>query len=134
LSSVIPEYPIPTVCDYCGAQVIYTSNAEIYGREYGNGRCYKCTNCDAYVSVHDGTDIPKGRLADKELRELKQQCHVLFDPAWKKVKLPRRTAYQRLATLIGIPPGVCHFGWFGKDLLLKSLNILSDPLWFTRAG
>ncbi|RKN75029.1 zinc-finger-containing protein [Paenibacillus ginsengarvi] len=39
-----------------------------YGREYGNGRCYKCTNFDAYVGVHTGTMIPLGRLANSELR------------------------------------------------------------------
>ncbi|MFB5268120.1 zinc-finger-containing protein [Paenibacillus enshidis] len=40
----------------------------------------------AYVGVHDGTDIPLGRLANRELRELKKQCHALFDPVWKNKK------------------------------------------------
>jgi len=29
----------PTVCDYCGSPVVFGSNAEIYGKEYGNGLC-----------------------------------------------------------------------------------------------
>lgn len=27
----------PTICRYCGSPVVYTSNAEIYGKEYGTG-------------------------------------------------------------------------------------------------
>ena len=32
----------PTVCRYCGNPVVFTSNAEIYGKEYGNGKCFLC--------------------------------------------------------------------------------------------
>lgn len=28
----------PKVCRYCGSPVVFTSNAEIYGKEYGNGK------------------------------------------------------------------------------------------------
>ena len=28
---LIDQYPIPTVCPYCGQNVIFTSNAELYG-------------------------------------------------------------------------------------------------------
>ena len=82
----IDRYPVPIVCPYCNSSVIFTSNAEIYGRQYGNGMCYKCTECNSYVGVHTGTKIPLGRLADKELRELKKECHSLFDPVWQKNK------------------------------------------------
>lgn len=132
MGNVADAYPIPTVCDYCGAEVEFTSNAKIYGREYGNGKCYKCTRCDAYVGVHTGTQTPLGRLANKELRDLKKQCHALFDPAWKgnSKKLNRDKAYSRLATLLDIPLRECHFGWFDKDMLLKCLDIMRNPDWF----
>lgn len=29
----------PTKCNICGGKVIYTSNAEVYGREYGSDYC-----------------------------------------------------------------------------------------------
>ncbi len=48
----------PKVCRYCGSPVVFTSNAEIYGKEYGNGKCYLCRKCKAFVGVHTGTDIP----------------------------------------------------------------------------
>lgn len=126
-------YPIPTVCDYCGSPVVFGSNAEIYGKEYGNGMCFRCVdkNCDSYVGVHDGTRIPLGRLANKELRELKMQCHALFDPAWRGNKrINREQAYGRLANVLGIPADECHFGWFDKDMLLRCLEILSNEKWY----
>jgi DNA-directed RNA polymerase subunit RPC12/RpoP len=127
----IDAYPKPISCPYCTGKVIYTSNAEIYGKEYGNGRCYKCVNCDAYVGVHDGTDIPLGRLANKELRELKKQCHTLFDPVWKQHKsIKRKQTYEQLAIALEIPIRECHFGWFDKDMLLKAKQILAEPNWY----
>jgi DNA-directed RNA polymerase subunit RPC12/RpoP len=123
----IDKYPIPITCPYCSSDVIYTSNAAIYSKEYGNGRVYKCTGCDAYVGVHTGTDIPLGRLANKELRQLKKQCHALFDPTWKGKKVRRHQAYSMMGTRLGISTNECHFGWFDKDLLLKAIEILKEP-------
>ena len=72
---------IPDKCDVCGSNLVrYTTNDEIYGKLYGNGGCYVCDWCGAYVGVHNTKDkIPLGRFADKELRELKKQCHDIFD-------------------------------------------------------
>ena len=131
------SYPIPTVCDFCGSPVVFGSNANVYGgRTYGNGKCYMCTKCDTYVGVHDGTKIPKGRLANKEMRALKIQCHELFDTAWRgrNSRMNRGQAYQRLALLLGIPHQKCHFGWFGIEELNKCLEIMSGPKWQNRAN
>lgn len=119
----VPPFDM-TVCPYCGSHVILTSNSAIYGREYGNGKCYKCTKCDAYVGVHTGTRIPLGRLANKELRELKKKCHALFDPMWKSGEKSRGECYRWLSGKLQIPLRECHFGWFDKEQLLQSLNIL----------
>lgn len=128
---MIDAYPIPEQCPYCGSAVVYMSNARIYGREFGNGRCYACTQCDAYVGVHTGTQIPLGRLANRELRELKKECHALFDPVWKQNKnIKREHAYGRLANVLGIPHRECHFGWFDKTQLLRAREILSVPGWY----
>ena len=78
-------YPIPLVCPYCGEKVKLSSNKVIYGKSIGNGKVYRCTNqwCDSYVGVHTGTNTPLGRLANKELRLLKNKAHRLFDGLWK---------------------------------------------------
>ena len=128
---MIDHYPIPTACSFCESPVIYTSNSTIYGREYGNGRVYKCTKCDAYVGVHNRTNIPLGRLSNREMRELKKECHALFDPVWKTNKnIKREHAYGRLANVLGIPKNECHFGWFDTDMLVRSLEILRRPVWY----
>ena len=42
----------PKTCNICGGEVIYTTNDKIYGKRYGSGYCYLCTNCGAYVGTH----------------------------------------------------------------------------------
>lgn len=122
------KYPVPKICPYCGNDVVLTSNAELYGREYGNGKCYLCRNCKASVGVHPDLVTPLGRLADKELKDLKMKCHELFDPYWKNKKMYRHECYKILAREMGIDAKECHFGWFDKGMLLRALSILQRGL------
>ncbi len=118
---------IPTKCDNCGSnRVRYTTNDEIYGRIYGNGGCYLCDDCKAYVGVHNTKHKkPLGRLATKELRELKMKCHSRFDPFWKETNFKRTDCYGYLANKLGLHLRETHFGWFDKEYLEKALFILN---------
>lgn len=120
-------------CPICGGFVIYTNNKAIYGKQYGNGKCYLCTECNAHVGVH-GVDHPTRRplgiLATHEMSQLKMACHKYFDRAWRSKSIGRQTAYKRLAKQMGIAKKRCHFGWFNEDDLRKALTIVSKPKWW----
>lgn len=118
----------PTVCNLCGGPVIYTSNAEIYGREYGSGKCYLCTQCGAYVGTHKPRPREAlGILADARMRAGKMACHSLFDSLWKgekKAGKKRRALYAWLAKQMDIPVSECHFGYFTLEQLKQAYRIL----------
>ena len=114
----------PTECNLCGGKVVFVSNAGIYGKEYGSGYCYWCTNCGAYVGTHKKW-ITKafGILANAEMRKLKRACHTLFDGVWSNPK-ERKLCYEILAEQMGIPVEECHFGYFDTDKLKQAYTIL----------
>ena len=121
----------PTICNICGGHVIFESNSRIYGREYGSGKMYYCTNCGAYVGTHKPKPTEAlGLLANKEMRDLKMQCHDLFDKKWqyektcRKRHIARNKAYRDLADNLGISVKECHFGYFDMDMLQKAYAIL----------
>lgn len=124
---IVNEFP--TKCNVCGGDVIYTTNDKIYGKKYGNGYCYYCTNCGAYVGTHKPS--PKkalGLLANSEMRKWKIICHGLFDSMWKgKIgqKRIRAQLYKKLANELGISVSECHFGWFDLPMLKRAYNILN---------
>lgn len=126
----VDSYPVPDFCPYCGSFVVFTSNAAVYGKEYGNGKCYKCASCDAYVGVHTGTTIPLGRLADQRLRSFKKMAHRQFDAAWKSGKTTRSRAYKCLAYFLGIPLHECHIGWFDEKTTCKVIELTTIPNWY----
>lgn len=101
----------PKRCPLCDGKVEYVSNSKIYGKEYGNGKCYKCIKCGAYVGVHNNTDIALGILANKEMRQLKIQCHNYFDKLWRNKK-ERNELYYKLSKLMNISKEHCHFRTF----------------------
>ena len=113
----------PKICHFCGGNVELTSNAKVYGKEYGNGKCYLCTNCGAYVGVHTGTKTALGILANQEMRDKKIKCHDLFDNMWKSNK-KRNELYKRLANEMQIERSHCHFGHFDANELDKAYDIL----------
>jgi len=110
------------LCPYCGELAKFVDSVEIYGRSYG--MVYLCGPCDAWVGVHEGTDIPLGRLANKALREAKKRAHAAFDPLWNgkmrrdgcsKTKA-RKAGYQWLARQLGIRASECHIGMFDEEM------------------
>ena len=120
----------PIICRYCGSPVVYTSNAEIYGREYGEGKCYLCRNCRAFVGVHPGTDIPLGTLADEELRRYRKAAHFWFDKIWKSPTriTTRDKAYKWLSKELGLPKEETHIGMFEKEQCEKVMEISQKRL------
>lgn len=103
---------------------MYVSNSVLYGKPYGSGYCYLCTNCGAYVGTHKPR--PKeamGILADKQMREWKKACHYLFDSMWKD-RQERKALYRKLAEEMSVLEEECHFGYFNLAQLLKAYEIL----------
>lgn len=83
------------------------------------------TKCS--VGVHDTKNkIPLGRFANKELKELKMQCHKKFDKYWRSRKFKRTDYYGYLANKLGLMLRETHFGWFDKEYLLKAINVLDN--------
>lgn len=120
----------PIICRYCGSPVVYTSNAEIYGREYGNGKCYLCRNCRAFVGVHTGTDTPLGTLANDELRQYRKTAHYWFDQIWRKpLRITTRyKAYGWLAEQLGISREYTHIGMFEKEECEETIRLSQERI------
>lgn len=121
----------PTTCNLCNGKVIYISNAKIYGRQYGSGYCYYCTECGAYVGTHKPWPRKAmGILANSEMRAMKIRCHTLFDSMWKDSGAGRtkrrKRLYAHLAELMSIPVCDCHFGYFTMEQLRQAYNILNS--------
>ena len=96
------------------------------GRSYGNGWCYYCENCGAYVGTHKNRPQEAlGILANKEMRTMKMKCHDKFDRHWKNCGFYTRSeCYEMLAREMGIPVEECHFGWFDMEHLKQAYEIV----------
>lgn len=116
-------------CPYCGRPTSLIDDTEIYGRSYGS-KCYICKPCGAWVGCHKGTDKALGRVANKELREMKHKAHEAFDPLWKNGYLPRRAAYEILSIAFGLPVSQTHIGMFDEKQCQKVINISNTLLEF----
>lgn len=116
----------PNTCNICGGKVEYISNKQIYGKPYGSGYCYYCSNCGAYVGTHKVR--PKeafGILANEEMRQMKMKCHDIFDRMWNTCE-ERKRLYKWLAKELHIDIEDCHFGYFDMDMLSRAYKILVE--------
>lgn len=104
---------IPRICRYCGSPVRKGNSREIYGK--GNQKIYICTNCNAYVSCHQGTGLPMGKLANVVLRLKRRETHEIFDTFWKEQGWTRDAAYLWLAESMGLSADGAHIANFEMD-------------------
>lgn len=113
------------LCPYCHSGASLKDNAVIYGKSYGLAWiCNKYPECDSYVGCHPGTDIPLGRMANKELRKAKMAAHKAFDALWKsKIGTTRKRAYAWLAGQLKIHEKSCHIGNFDVALCEKVIEV-----------
>lgn len=130
---MIDKYP--KVCNICGGKVIYTSNADIYGKEYGSGKCYLCTSCRAFVGTHKPRPREAlGILADANMRKGKVMCHEIFDTKWKGKKrqarndktyiigYPKNLIFRLMIAILDILILIHYAARIGFCLKLKTLN------------
>lgn len=113
------------ICPYCGEKAEYVDSAEVYhGISYG--MIYLCRPCNAYVGVHGKSDVPKGSLANAELRYWRRLAHAAFDPLWQHGKFykQRNSAYAWLAEKMDLPKEETHIGMFGIESCKRVISIL----------
>lgn len=117
-------------CRYCGqpaklvtGDTVYPHRQDLMGLMF-----WRCAQCDAWVGVHNGTEIPLGILARAELRKLKSQVHMAFDPLWRDGGMSRTAAYKWLCKGLGIPKKECHVGMFDEDRCRAALAFLASQM------
>lgn len=120
-------------CPYCGSSVVYRSADGIYHDNSKNTMLYVCSHypeCDSYVRVHQGTNIPVGSMANHELRTLRRTAHYYFDQLYRSGYMTKQDAYQWLADLISAPISQAHIGYLGdyycKQVIEQSRRLLKN--------
>ena len=123
-AGVSTESGIP---DFRSADGIYHENKK-------GTMLYVCSNfpeCDAYVRVHAGTNIPVGSLANHELRSLRRTAHHYFDQLHLSGYMSKQDAYKWLADLVMAPMSEAHIGHLGeyycKLVIEESRKLLDRP-------
>lgn len=64
--------------------------------------------------------------ADQETRELRKQCHAVFDRLWQERGMfaSRTAAYRWLAKRMGLTKMNCHFGMFDAAQCRRALELI----------
>lgn len=112
------------ICPYCGENAVLIDSVEIYGKSYG--WMYQCAPCDARVGCHGRSKTPLGRLANRELRELKKHVHRVFDLVWKTRFMTRKQAYRWLGEKMNLSKSECHVGMFDIEECRRAIAAVGD--------
>jgi len=114
------------VCPYCGAPAEICDSVKVYPNRKSYGRMLVCTRfpeCDAYVGCHSRSNLPKGTMANAELRSLRKEAHDLFDVGWKNSHITRSKAYAWLAEQLGLRKEEAHIGLFDPATCRKVIAL-----------
>lgn len=121
-------------CPYCGAPTQIRPASHVYGLRADPSWedvlvCSRYPHCDSYVGMHRGTIVPKGTLANKELRDWRKRAHAVFDRLWQeRGRKSRRGAYRELARILGVAEGKAHIGWSTVKECQLIVEVLGERL------
>ena len=102
-------------CPYCGRNAVLRSASYVYSSAAPDKHLYVCSGypeCDSYVGVHEGTLMPKGTLANGDLRHKRIETHRLFYAIWKNGIFSRKDAYRWLQDIFCLTHEQAHIGEF----------------------
>lgn len=105
----------PVYCPYCGRRANLTKATAVYKEHAIEEYLYVCSRypeCDSYVGVHRGTLLPKGSLANGDLRHKRIEAHRYFDAIWKNGILTKKNAYRWLQDIFCLSGEQAHIGQF----------------------
>lgn len=97
-------------CPYDGGRVLTVHSSHIYGEhapDYGLMKaCENYPECDAYGRT---------TVANKELRELRKECHRRFDPIWQSGRKSRNAAYLWMGRQLKLSRQDAHISLLDAD-------------------
>ena len=102
-------------CPYCGRTAVLRKASYVYKERALDEYLYVCSGypeCDAYVGVHAGTFLPKGSLANGDLRHKRILAHRMFDSIWRSGIFTRRDAYRWMQDTFSLSDTQAHIGQF----------------------
>ena len=102
-------------CPYCGAKTVIRDGTYVYGESSWIKKvcvCSRYPECDSFVGVYEHTGLPKGTLANSELRNKRIKAHKVFDSIWKKRIMDRDSAYRWMKDKFGLTLSQAHIGNF----------------------
>lgn len=118
------------ICPYCGAYAVLRDAGVVYGEGAMVEKLYVCSNypvCDSYVGVFRNSDIPKGTLANSELRNKRIRAHRSFDAIWKAGIMTRGQTYQWMQHKFSLTKKQAHIGYF-SDYMCEELIYACDEV------
>ncbi len=126
-------------CPYCGSSAVLRNGDFVYGERSLGGKllvCARYPKCNSYVSVHKDTNLPKGTLANGDLRNKRIQTHRVFDQIWKLGIMKKQDAYRWLQYRLGLNSAQTHIGNFSEymcnqvikesETLLKNRGVFKE--------
>jgi len=112
-------------CPYCGAAAVVRDGSYVYGHNSWTNKLYVCSRypeCDSYVGIHEDTGLPKGTLANSELRNKRIVAHRAFDAIWKNKIMNRNAAYHWMKDKFGLTVKQAHIGNFSDYMCSRLIE------------
>lgn len=104
-------------CPYCGSAAVLRKASYVYGDKAIEKHVYVCSEypvCNSYVGVHENTLLPKGTLANGDLRNKRIRAHKTFELIWESGIMKKSEAYRWMQYKFGLTSRQAHIGLFSE--------------------
>ena len=116
-------------CPYCGAQAFIRPASVVHGESARESHLYVCSRypeCDSYVGVHQKSMLPKGTLANGDLRHKRIIAHKAFNQFWTSGLMSKWQAYKWMQAKLGLNSEQAHIGKFSEFMCDELISLCSQ--------
>ena len=119
-------------CPYCGRKARLHPASYVYGSDNldSESYLYVCdgypNNCDAYVGAHKKSLLPKGELADGQLRNKRILAHRALNTLLEEGCMTKKSAYIWLQNKLCLREKDMHIAKFSLYYCEETIRICNE--------
>lgn len=119
-------------CQYCGRMARLHPASYVYGSNNldSESYLYVCDgypdDCDAYVGAHKKSLLPKGELADGQLRNKRILAHRALNTILKEGGMTRKSAYIWLQNKLCLQKKDMHIAKFSLYYCEETIRVCNE--------
>lgn len=114
------------ICPHCNTEMILLTTERFAKKDGEERKFWGCRNfpsCKSSIGAHSNGKPMGFPAPDQATSDARKLAHEVFDRLWKRYRVRRENAYEKLANMMGIYKEKCHIAMFDEKQCYRFIEL-----------